>query len=117
MSTAALYDRPDLYALLAPPDAAMERFYGAEVLSRPGPVLELCCGSGRFTLPLARTGRPLVAADLSGTMLAAAADAAAAAGLDIAFLELDMRDFDRGPFTASSMHQVCVCAIAEPAAA
>jgi SAM-dependent methyltransferase len=35
-----------------------------------GPVLELCCGSGRVGLPLAKEGRELVGVDLSPGMLA-----------------------------------------------
>lgn len=33
------------------------------------PVLELCCGSGRITLPLARAGFPVVALDYSSALL------------------------------------------------
>lgn len=34
-----------------------------------GPILELCCGSGRITLPLLKNGFKITAVDLSGDML------------------------------------------------
>ncbi|WP_225095776.1 daptide-type RiPP biosynthesis methyltransferase [Streptomyces sp. CoH27] len=36
---------------------------------RPGPVLELCCGSGRLTLPLLKSGFEVVGLDNSPSML------------------------------------------------
>lgn len=91
--TASLYDRPDLYDLMSPADLDWEAFYLAEASRRGGRVLELACGTGRFTIPLARAGLDVVAGDLSEDMLAAARQAATAAGVAIAFHQLDMRDF------------------------
>lgn len=93
---ASLYDRPDLYDLMSPPDPEMEAFYVSEALQRGGRVLELACGTGRFTIPLARAGLEVVAGDLSEQMLASARVAAAKAGVAIDFRMLDMRDFDLG---------------------
>jgi len=45
-----------------------------------GPILELMAGSGRVAIPLARTGRRVVAVDLDPAMLARARGAADAAG-------------------------------------
>lgn len=56
-----------------------------------GPVLELCCGSGRITLPLLREGVKVTGVDFTGSMLAAARKKAAAQGLKGAFLRGDMR--------------------------
>lgn len=94
--SASLYDRPDLYDLMSPADPKMEGFYLSEALRRGGRVLELACGTGRFTIPLAQAGLDVVAGDLSEEMLASARAAAAEAGVAIDFRQLDMRDFDLG---------------------
>jgi hypothetical protein len=52
MEAGNLYDRPDLYDLLAPRDPAIEEFYVEGALMRDGPVLDLACGSGRLSIPL-----------------------------------------------------------------
>lgn len=91
--TDTLYDRPDLYDLAAPDDAQMIAFY-AKAAGGPGrAVLELACGSGRFTLPMAHTGARVTGGDLSELMLAAARQRADAVGLRIDFVHLDMTDF------------------------
>jgi len=56
-----------------------------------GPVLELCCGSGRITLPLLRAGIKVTGVDFTGSMLAAARKKAALEGLEVAFVRGDMR--------------------------
>lgn len=91
-----LYDWPELYDLVSPADPAMERFY-VEASGGPGRrVLDLACGTGRLTLPLARSGAEVTGGDLSETMLATARQRAADEGLDVTLLPLDMRDFDLG---------------------
>ena len=91
-----LYDRPELYDLISPPDPEMERFYVDLARERGGRSLELACGTGRFTIPLAQAGLNVTAGDLSETMLAEARAAAARAGVSIPFHRIDMRDFDLG---------------------
>jgi SAM-dependent methyltransferase len=49
-------------------DRDMER-YRAIAADVGGPVLELCCGTGRITLPLARDGHRVVGVDVSTGML------------------------------------------------
>ena len=60
-----------------------------------GVVLELACGTGRLTLPLARAGVPIVGLDNDPDMLAAAQRRAKAESLSNApaFLAADMRRF------------------------
>ena len=90
-----LYDDAELYDLVSPPDPAMERFYlRAGGVGRR--VLELACGTGRFALPLALSGAEVLGGDLSETMLTRARSAASNSGIDVAFMRLDMRDFDLG---------------------
>jgi SAM-dependent methyltransferase len=59
-------------------------------------VLELACGTGRLTLPIARDGHDVVGLDASRTMLAAAARKSAESGVRASFVLGDMRDFDLG---------------------
>lgn len=54
-------------------------------------ILECGCGTGNITIPLARMGYDVIAADLSSEMLAVASEKARAAGLRIPFVQMDMR--------------------------
>ena len=69
-------------------------FYHRLAEDAAGPVLEICAGTGRLTLPLAEAGIDVTGLDASPLMLAAARRKAAERGLDVAFVEADMRDFD-----------------------
>jgi SAM-dependent methyltransferase len=92
----SLYDDADLYDLVAPPNAAMQGFY-VEAAGGPGRrVLELACGSGRITVPLAASGALVTGGDLSETMLARARGNATQHGVSADFIQLDMRDFVLG---------------------
>src|SRR5262245_28969077 len=94
MTDANLYDLTDLYDLAAPADPVAETFYLLEARRRGGAVLDLACGTGRFTIPLARSGLEVVGGDLSPSMLERARAKAAAASVGIDFVEMDMREFD-----------------------
>ncbi|WP_423065656.1 class I SAM-dependent methyltransferase [Devosia sp. CN2-171] len=90
----SLYDDADLYDLVAPRDDEMERFY-VEAAGGPGrTVLELACGSGRITAPLARSGAEVTGVDISATMLDRAR--AVLAGSAAELVEADMRELDLG---------------------
>jgi SAM-dependent methyltransferase len=89
-----LYDQPELYDLVMTPNPAAEAFYIEEARRRRGAVLELACGSGRFSMPLARAGSDVLGGDQSRPMLERARAQALDAGLDIDFRQLDMRDFE-----------------------
>lgn len=92
----SLYDDAELYDLVAPRDAAMERFY-VETAGGPGrSVLELACGSGRITAPLAASGADVTGIDLSATMLDRAKAALAERGLEADLQVGDIRDLDLG---------------------
>ena len=93
MTAATLYDDPDLYDRLTPPGAC-EALYDS-VLPRPGSLLELGCGTGRLTVPLAR-GRDVTGLDRSPAMLGAARRKAGAAGVAVTWVEGDMAVFDLG---------------------
>lgn len=57
-------------------------------------ILELCCGTGRLTLPIARDGYDITGIDITSSMLKQARQKATAEGLDIPFIKADMRYFN-----------------------
>ncbi|MDQ2948508.1 MAG: class I SAM-dependent methyltransferase [Acidobacteriota bacterium] len=116
MRECLLYGDPALYDLLFPGvggSAAIlddvrrerilnsERFYVEEAKQSGGPVLELGCGSGRLTIPIAQTGVEISGVDLSESMLETARAKAQASSASVTFLQGDMRHFDLpGRFSA-----------------
>lgn len=111
-----LYNYPELYDLMFPNARdcasvqdesrrermlASERFYLEEARKSGGRVLEMACGSGRLTLPIAQSGIEIIGADLSTSMLHTARAKADRAGIAVQFFEADMRNFDLpGKFSA-----------------
>ena len=57
-------------------------------------ILELCCGTGRLTIPLAREGFHICGVDYTPSMLERAKFKAFEAGLNIMFIEADIRTLD-----------------------
>jgi len=60
-----------------------------------GRVLDLCCGPGRHSLPLARRGFQVTAVDGSAFLIQKARDNAREEGLEIEWVRKDMREFVR----------------------
>ncbi len=60
----------------------------------PSLVLDLACGTGNITLPMAQLGYDMIGVDLSEEMLGIAADKARDKSLDILFLNQDMTEFE-----------------------
>jgi len=56
-------------------------------------VLELCCGTGRITIPLARNGVSITGLDINDSMLEEAKRKAKELKLDIPYIKGDMRSF------------------------
>jgi len=54
-------------------------------------ILELCCGTGRLTIPIARDGYDISGVDYTSSMLDQAKTKASEAGLEIRFVEADIR--------------------------
>jgi len=71
-------------------------FYRRQVARYGEPVLELACGSGRFTIPLAKEGVNVTGVDISEEMLNLAKLKASKDKVNIRFLPGDMRSFDLG---------------------
>jgi SAM-dependent methyltransferase len=91
----SIYNVAELYDAIVQPGPC-EPFYREEARRWGGPVLELACGTGRLTLPIARDGHDVVGLDASRAMLARAVRKAAASGTPAAFTLGDMRDFNLG---------------------
>ena len=69
-------------------------------------VVELGCGTGSFTMEMARKGYDIIGIDLSPDMLNIARRKSAEAGLNIMYLEQDMRELDLY-CTAGTIVSVC----------
>jgi SAM-dependent methyltransferase len=89
------YDYPDLYDALLPAGAHVP-FYVDLARQQGGAVLELACGTGQLTIPIALQGLPTAGLDQSPAMLDLAKRRASAAGASVSFLQGDMRDFSFG---------------------
>lgn len=72
----------------------------------PKSIVDLGCGSGNITIPLARQGCSVTGVDLSEDMLALAAQKAFEQGLNILFINGDMTEF-----TAAEYADAAVCAL------
>ncbi len=72
------------------------RFWAARAREAGGPILELACGTGRITVPLARRGFDVTGIDLEPSMLERAREKAAAEGAAVDWVEGDIRRFDLG---------------------
>ena len=57
-------------------------------------ILELCCGTGRLTIPIAKDGYDIVGVDYTSSMLEQAKVKASEAGLEIEFIEADIKTLD-----------------------
>ncbi len=69
-------------------------------------MLDVGCGPGRHALALARRGIAVVGVDRSVEFLQLAREAAKAEGLDVSFVEIDVRDLGfEGEFDAA----ICLC--------
>lgn len=68
-------------------------FYQSWFSSHRGTVLELCCGTGRLTIPLAASGVKIVGLDNNEAMLCEARRKAGEKRADVRFVEADMRFF------------------------
>lgn len=92
-----LYTAAELYDLvhLGPHQGELE-FYTRQAARYGRTVLELACGTGRLTVPLAQRGLALTGLDVATAMLARARAKAQAAGRAVDFVEGDMRAFDLG---------------------
>jgi SAM-dependent methyltransferase len=76
--------------------AARNEFYCDLAKRVGGPVLEIACGSGLVTIPIAALGLDVTGVDLARPMLAHARKKAALQGLTVHWVEADARSIDLG---------------------
>ena len=76
--------------------AARIAFYRDLAKTVGGPVLEIACGSGLVTIPIAAQGLDITGVDLSRPMLGHARKKAEQQNLNIRWVEADARSFDLG---------------------
>jgi len=86
-------------------------FYLRQVARFGEPVLELACGSGRFTIPLAKEGVTITGLDISEDMLGLAKSKASKDEVKVRLLQGDMRSFDLGEKYKLSSLQCSLCQI------
>ncbi|WP_121749940.1 class I SAM-dependent methyltransferase [Streptomyces sp. E2N166] len=77
-------------------EQAEELLGTSPLLALPGGsrVLDLCCGPGVFTVPLARRGHRVTGVDLSPAMLDRARKRSADAGADVTYVQADAREYE-----------------------
>ncbi len=71
-------------------------FYIEMAKKAKGPVLEIACGTGRITIPIAKTGVDVMGLDYSQAMLARAKEKGKKEGLKIKWVKADCRNFKLG---------------------
>ena len=90
-----LYEHPSLYDALLPATAHVP-YYAELARQAGGAVLELACGTGQLTVPIAAAGVPIMGLDLSASMLEIANQRAASTNVQVQHVLGDMRAFDLG---------------------
>lgn len=90
-----LYDDARQYDALFPGPNDLP-FYQRQIAACGGPVLELACGTGRLTVPLAGAGADITGIDRSPSMLEGARNRAARERVEVSFQQGDMRDYVLG---------------------
>jgi SAM-dependent methyltransferase len=90
-----LYEEGLHYDLLMPGPNDLQ-FYQRHAAKYGTPVLELGCGSGRLSIPLAAAGVDITGIDMAASMLAVARNKAGHRGVAIRFVQVDCRSFSLG---------------------
>lgn len=90
------YSDGGLYDRLFPGTRPAVDHYRAEAGRAGGSVLELGCGTGTTLIPIAADGHPCTGLDLSPDMLAQARRKADEHGVQVDWVQGDMREFDLG---------------------
>jgi SAM-dependent methyltransferase len=90
-----LYHHPALYDALFPVGAHLP-YYAELARQASGDILELACGTGQLTVPLAGAGLRIAGLDLSEPMLSTARERAATAKVSVEYVLGDMRNFSLG---------------------
>lgn len=89
-----LYKDPRHYDAMNGSSVSDVDFYVTEAKNKGGSVLDLACGSGRFSIPIAKAGLKVTGLDICETMINLAKEKSKAQNLDIDFQIGDIRMFE-----------------------
>jgi 2-polyprenyl-3-methyl-5-hydroxy-6-metoxy-1,4-benzoquinol methylase len=92
----ALYDDAEFYDAEFATREHEVPFYCRWSARAGGPILEVACGSGRLTLPIAEQGLEIVGLDLSAPMLARARAKSTQRGVPVEWIHQDCRTMELG---------------------
>ncbi len=97
-NSTSLYSDASYYDLVMGTYAAGDclTYYQKQISCYGEPVLELACGSGRLTIPLVKAGVDIIGLDISQEMLDFGNQKASEHGVNVTFIQGDMRNFDLG---------------------
>lgn len=95
LQDASIYN-PAIYDLRASGRTADIDFYVEQAVRFGGPVLDLCCGTGRISIPIAKRGLNVTGLDMQKQLLAHARQKAAAANVDVEWILGDATSFQLG---------------------
>jgi ubiquinone/menaquinone biosynthesis C-methylase UbiE len=90
------YKDADTYDLLNDLNEVEWKFYYNYAEKIGGPILDVACGTGRFTIPFAEHGFDITGVDLTQEMLEKAKKKAKNLGVDANFIHADARNFNLG---------------------
>lgn len=88
------YRDPRIYDAITGARTSDTAFYVAHAVDSGGPVLEIACGTGRITIPIAQAGIELTGLDVSPAMLGEAREKAHRGGVEVEWVEADCREFE-----------------------
>ncbi|SFJ55420.1 Methyltransferase domain-containing protein [Paenibacillus sp. UNC496MF] len=90
------YRDTDTYDLLNNLDEVEWKFYLDLAAQQGGTILDVACGTGRFTIPLAERGFEITGVDITPEMLEAAKQKAERLGVYVNWVHSDARQFELG---------------------
>lgn len=90
----SIYASGKFYDLLFPHGTANINYWKSVAQHYGDPILEIMCGTGLLSIPLAMQGYQVTGLDLAETMLAEARHKADQAGVQVKWVEGDARDFE-----------------------
>lgn len=90
----SIYDDAQTYDLIHVPDKRLDEKFYRSLANQGESILEIACGSGRLTIPLAQSGLKMTGLDLSEAMLAEGRKKSKALDLQLEWVHGDARKFN-----------------------
>ncbi len=92
--SSTIYDDAQIYDLIHVPDKRLDEAFYRSLAQPTQDILEIACGSGRLTIPLAQSGLKITGLDLSESMLAEGRKKAETLGVKIEWIHGNACAFD-----------------------